>query len=78
MKKITLMFMVVWGLSGCGGSRDDHASNNTQTQSDPVLRETLTLTNQSQSSFSQSEPKSLKDISEASIDNKAEPLAVKF
>jgi hypothetical protein len=35
MKKITLMFMVVWGLSGCGGSGDDHASNNTQTQSDP-------------------------------------------
>lgn len=79
MKKYMLLFMVAIGLSGCGG--DDNKSkpnNNNQSQGNAVLKETLILTNQSQSNFEQAEPKTLTAISETTIDNKAEPVAVKF
>ncbi|MCR4531342.1 hypothetical protein [Acinetobacter venetianus] len=79
MRKFILLFMVGIGLSGCGG--DDNNSkpnNNNQSKNDPVLKETLSLTNQPQRNFEQAEPKSLTEISESPIDNKADPVSVKF
>ncbi|RZF50218.1 hypothetical protein EXE30_13495 [Acinetobacter halotolerans] len=79
MKKFIFLFMIGIGLSGCGG--DDNKSkpnNNNQSQSDPVLKETLLLTSQPQNNFEQAEPKSLNVISEKAIDNRSEPLSVKF
>lgn len=71
--------MVGIGLSGCGGNdNNSKPNNNNQSQNDPVLKETLSLTNQPQSNYEQSESKSITEISESTIDNKSEPVAVKF
>lgn len=79
MRKFILLFMVGIGLSGCGGNdNNSKPNNNNQSQNDPVLKETLSLTNQPQSNYEQTEPKSITEISESTIDNKSEPVAVKF
>lgn len=82
MKKLILVSMVGIGISlgGCGGNDKDHTSkvDNGSSSNDPVLKETLSLTSQSQASFEQAEPKRLTEISETGIDHKAEPVALKF
>ncbi|WP_087543926.1 hypothetical protein [Acinetobacter sp. WCHA29] len=79
MRKLILLFMVGIGLSGCGGNdNNSKPNNNNPSPNDPVLKETLSLTNQPQSNYEQAEPKSITEISESTIDNKSEPVAVKF
>ena len=52
MRKLILLFMVGIGLSGCGGNdNNSKPNNNNQSQNDPVLKETLSLTNQPQSNY---------------------------
>ena len=49
--------MVGIGLSGCGGNdNNSKPNNNNQPPNDPVLKETLSLTNQPQSNYEQAEP----------------------
>ena len=57
MRKLILLFMVGIGLSGCGGNdNNSKPNNNNQSPNDPVLKETLSLTNQPQSNYEQAEP----------------------
>lgn len=82
MKKVVMMLMVSLGLglTACNDSNknNDKAPEESQTQNDPVVKEALFLTDQSQSSFEQSEAKSLDQVNEVMINDREEPFLVKF